>query len=111
MQATFTINGLFVFKCLTRRSVFRHWVGYMATSGIGNVCNYWIFVTLVSLHWALVSNNLVALATGSLCAWLINYAGARIIVFGPARNALDDLLIQEEASCAETCEVEARPLT
>jgi len=110
MQATFAVNGLYVFRCLTRTSVVRHWLGYMATSGIGNFCNYWIFVTLVSLHWTLVSNNFVALAAGSLSAWLINYAGARLLVFGPARPTLEELVC-ESASTAETSDIQARPLT
>lgn len=83
MQATFTINGLHVFRCLDRRKAVRQWIGYMLANGFGNFCNYWIFVTLVSTHWQTVSNHYVALATGSLSAWMINFAGTRLFVFGP----------------------------
>jgi putative flippase GtrA len=111
MQVTFTVNGLFVFKCLTRTSIPRHWLGYMASSGVGNFCNYWIFVTLVSLHWSLISNHFAALAVGSLCAWIINYAGARLIVFGPAQTTLGALLVRDSVASTEACETQAPPLT
>ncbi len=94
MQVTFVLNGLHVFKSLERRHLPRQWLAYMASNGLGNICNYWIFVTLVSLHWGLVSNPLFALGVGSLSAWVINYATARLLVFrklvgsidGPARD-------------------------
>jgi putative flippase GtrA len=85
MQVTFTVNGLMVFRCLTWRKLARQWAGYMATNGFGNFCNYWIFVTLVSFHRPIVSNPYVALPVGALCAYLINYAGARLLVFGKGR--------------------------
>jgi putative flippase GtrA len=85
MQVTFVINGLRVFRCLDRATLLRQWAGYMAASGFGNFCNYWIFVTMVSTHWWIVSNHMVALAVGSFMAWLINYVGARFVVFGPPR--------------------------
>src|SRR5665213_1844472 len=50
MQVTFAINGLHVFRCLTRAKVLGRWAGYMTTNGFGNLCNFWIFITLVSLH-------------------------------------------------------------
>lgn len=87
MQVTFVINGLRVFRCLDRSTLVRQWAGYMASSGFGNFCNYWIFVTMVSTHWPVVSNPLIALCAGSLAAWLINYCGARFVVFGKPRAA------------------------
>ena len=81
MQATFLINGLHVFRSLDRARLHRQWAGYMLANGFGNFCNYWIFVTLVSLHWAVVSNHYAALAIGSLSAWAINFAGTRLFVF------------------------------
>jgi putative flippase GtrA len=81
MQATFTINGLHVFRCLDRKRLVQQWAGYMAANGLGNFCNYWIFLTLVSTHWAVISNHYFALAVGSLSAWAINFAGTRLFVF------------------------------
>ena len=82
MQVTFAINGTLVFHCLTARKLARQWAGYMAANGLGNLCNYWIFVTLVSSHWPVVANPFVALVVGSITAYLINYAGTRLLVFG-----------------------------
>ncbi len=87
MQVTFAINGLVVFRCLTARKFARQWFGYMTTNRFGNFCNYWIFVTLVSTHWRVVSNPYLALIAGAATAYLINYAGARLLVFGKGRAA------------------------
>ena len=86
MQGTFAINGLVVFRCLTRARLIHQWLGYMTTNGFGNFCNYWIFVTLVSLHQPLVSNAYLALAVSSFCAWGINYFAIRFLVFGRAKT-------------------------
>ena len=81
MQVTFTINGLFVFRCLTWRKLPHQWAAYIATNGFGNFCNYWIFVTLISLHSPIWSNHLLALGISSTIAWFINYCGTRFLAF------------------------------
>lgn len=81
MQVTFLINSLLVFRCLDLSRPWRQWATYMASHGFGNFCSYWIFVTLVSTHWLIVSAPLVALTLGAALAWLINYCGARLLVF------------------------------
>jgi putative flippase GtrA len=89
MQTTFIINGLHVFRCLDRTRLIHQWAGYMLANGFGNFCNYWIFITLVSLHWAIISNHYVALAIGSLSAWAINFIGTRLFVFRRVKASLD----------------------
>jgi putative flippase GtrA len=88
MQATFVLNGRHVFKGLDRARLTGQWTGYMATNGFGNLCNYWIFVTLVSLHAPLVSNPFFALSVGAAFAWTINYITTRYLVFGPGLTKL-----------------------
>ena len=88
MQATFAINGTLVFHCLTARKLARQWAGYMAANGFGNLCNYWFFVTLVSSHWPVIASPYVALVVGSIAAYLINYAGTRLLVFGKGGPAI-----------------------
>jgi putative flippase GtrA len=85
MQVTFAINRTFVFKCEGREGLVRQWCAYMATNGFGNLCNYWIFVTLSSLHGRVVSQWFVALPAAAFSAYLINYAGVRLVVFGRRR--------------------------
>jgi putative flippase GtrA len=85
MQVTFAINRHLVFRYRGRDGLLRQWGGYMLTNGFGNVCNYWIFVTLSSLHGRWVSQTLVALLISAFCAYLINYAGVRLVVFGRGR--------------------------
>ncbi len=82
MQVTFAINGTLVFHCLTAKKLAGQWAAYMIANGLGNLCNYWIFLTLVSSHWRVIANPYVALVAGSICAYLINYAGTRLLVFG-----------------------------
>jgi putative flippase GtrA len=85
MQATFVVNRTYVFRCSGREGLQRQWCAYMATNGVGNFCNYWIFVSLSSLHGRLVSEPFVALAISAATAFVINFAGARLLVFGRER--------------------------
>lgn len=83
MNATFVLNGLFVFGGLASgRRLLRQWLTYVVSNAFGNLCNYWIFVTLVSLHHPIVSLPSVALCVAALSAWMINFAAARLLVFG-----------------------------
>ncbi len=86
MQVTFVVNGLLVFRTLTWRTLPRQWLSYMVTNGFGNFCNFWIFVTLVSLHWAVISDPMVALCAGAFIAWMMNFACARFLVFGKVKE-------------------------
>jgi putative flippase GtrA len=89
MQVTFTINRTLVFRCAGREGVVRQWAAYNATNGFGNLCNYWIFVTLSSLHGEPASKWFIALPISALSAYLINYAGVRLVVFGISRGRRD----------------------
>jgi putative flippase GtrA len=82
MQLTFVVNGLLVFRCLEMRALPRQWACYMGSNGVGNVCNYWIFLGLIASGLPVVSNKLPALAIGAMVAWAINFLGARHIAFG-----------------------------
>jgi putative flippase GtrA len=85
MQVTYAINRVHVFRSCGREGLLRQWCAYMATNGFGNFCNYWIFVTLGSLHGRLVSEPFIALPISAFAAYLINYAGVRLVVFGRTR--------------------------
>ena len=89
MQVTFTVNGLFVFRTLTWRTLPRQWLSYMLTNGFGNFCNYWIFVTLVSLRWAIISDPMIALCGGAFIAWMMNFLCARFLVFGKVKELVE----------------------
>jgi putative flippase GtrA len=88
MQATFVLNGLFVFRKLTLSGLPGQWARYMACNGVGNLVNYLIFVGLVATKAPLVSNHYVALCVAALTAWTINYSGARLWAFR-RRSAFD----------------------
>jgi putative flippase GtrA len=68
MQATFLVNGALVFRCLRLSRCGRQWLGYMAASSFGNMCNYAIFAALVVSHVPWLSLPLVALTVGSMTA-------------------------------------------
>ncbi len=88
MQATFALNGAFVFRCLTLPNLPRQWACYMASNGVGNLVNYLVFVGLAASRAPLVSERYVALCIGAAAAWFINYSGARLWAFGdgPAKS-------------------------
>jgi putative flippase GtrA len=88
MNLTFAVNGLFVFRALSRKTLLPQWAAYLANSAFGNTCNYAVFVALESTHWPVVGQPYVALAAGSITAWAINFTGARLIVFGSAGRRL-----------------------
>jgi putative flippase GtrA len=81
MNATFALNATLVFRQWEGRGLLGKWLRYMLFNSAGNACNYWVFVTLVSTHWPVISKPLFGVAAGSLCAWLINFAATRWIVF------------------------------
>jgi putative flippase GtrA len=89
MQVTFAVNGWLVFRCLTRERCVRQWLRYMGSNAIGNFANYWVFLTLVSLHMAVFSSHLFALSAGGLSAWAINYVSTRWLVFTKKGVAID----------------------
>jgi putative flippase GtrA len=53
----------------------------MASQSVGNLCNYAIFVWLVSSDLHPLSNHAVALTIGAVSGWFVNYVGARFAVF------------------------------
>jgi putative flippase GtrA len=85
MQVTFAINRRHVFHFRGGKGLAGQWCGYMLTNGFGNFCNYWIFVTLTSLHGHWFAGPFVALPISAFCAYLINYTGVRLVVFGRGR--------------------------
>ncbi len=82
MQVTFAINRRFVFHHRGPRGLAGQWGRYMLTNGVGNAFGYGIFVTLTSLHGQWMSNPFLDLPISAVCAYLINYAGCRLVVFG-----------------------------
>jgi len=89
MNATFVLNGLFVFGGFASgHQAARQWLTYVAANGFGNLCNYWIFVTLVSLHHRVISTPALALCAAALSAWALNFGAARLLVFGVGRRGL-----------------------
>jgi len=91
MHVTFVLNGLHVFRALSWQALPAQWWRYMLSNGLGNACNYFIFVAMVSLHRPFVSVPFVALSIGSAVAWLINFFAARYFVFAKAEAALRTL--------------------
>lgn len=85
MQATFLVNGLFVFRCLTWRRWPRQWLAYMLTNGFGNLINYLVFAGLVLSRLPQVSRNGWALVIGSAIAYAFNFLSVRMMVFGRPR--------------------------
>jgi putative flippase GtrA len=81
MQVTFCINGVFVFRSLNRGRIPHQWFSYMVTNAFGNLCNYLIFTTLLSLHSRILSNHIVAVCAGGAAACGLNYAACRLLVF------------------------------
>ena len=83
MQVTFCINGFLVFRCIELKRVHRQWAAYMVNNAVGNLVNYLVFTTLLSLHRPIVSNHTLAVCVGAFAAWVVNYTVTRLVVFNP----------------------------
>ena len=81
MQVAFAANIMLMIKQVDRTRLSKLWARYMAAQGLGNLCNYWVFVALASTQWPFLSNHLIALTAGAVIGWMVNYAGARFVVF------------------------------
>jgi putative flippase GtrA len=81
VQATFWLNAMIVFRNMDRRRWYRHWLAYMGASGLGLICNFLTFTTLLSLHRPVVSTQIFAVCAGGFAAWVVNYTAARLVVF------------------------------
>ncbi len=82
MQATFALNGLYVFRRLKAEDWPGQWVRYMTSNGVGAAVNYLGFVALLASREPTLSRHYVALTISAFLAWLINYCGARYWAFG-----------------------------
>ena len=80
------------FRTMNGRRRPGRWARYMLSTGFGNVCNYWIFVTLVSTHWRIIADPMVRALRRAFTAWMINYCGSRYFVFGKAKAVLKTVL-------------------
>lgn len=88
MQVTFLLNRAFVFHCPEGQSVAVQWVCYMVSNALGNLCNYFVFTTLLSLHRPVLSSPTFALVLGGVVAWIVNYLSARHLVFAAGPGSL-----------------------
>ena len=89
MQATFVLNGLFVFRKLSLKGLPLQWARYMVCNGAGNLVNYLLFVGLLASRIPAISNHYVALCIAASTAWAINYSGSRLWAFSRPPSAID----------------------
>jgi putative flippase GtrA len=82
LQITFALSRRLVFTTPGQGSLAGHWWRYMIANSFGGLCNFGVFVGLTALKWPLISGLWVALALSSGAAYVINYAGTRLFVFG-----------------------------
>lgn len=82
LQVSFALSRWMVFRLVVRGPVLREWWRYMVANGFGSFCNLWLFISLVAVKWPFVSGPWVALVLSSSAAYVINYAGTRLFVYG-----------------------------
>jgi putative flippase GtrA len=82
LQVTFALSRWLVFHVLGRGGVAGQWARYMLANGFGVLCNLWIFVSLVGLRWPAGLAIWAPLMLSSGAAFVTNYAGTRLFVFG-----------------------------
>jgi putative flippase GtrA len=82
LQVTFALSRWLVFHLLGRGGVMGQWARYMLANGFGILCNLWIFVGLLGLRWPAGLALWAPLLLSSSAAFVTNYAGTRLFVFG-----------------------------
>jgi putative flippase GtrA len=90
MQVTFALGRWLVFGRRDREGLGGEWWRFMVANAFGGVCNYLVFLALATARWPAGSGISINLILSSGVAYAINYAGARLFVFGR------DLAIQPE---------------
>jgi peptidoglycan/LPS O-acetylase OafA/YrhL/putative flippase GtrA len=79
--ATFLLNRLWAFHGADKGGAVQAFALYVAVQGVGLLCNLAIYTGLVLLAPPPLSNPIVAVAIASALALVVNYLGARHIVF------------------------------
>jgi putative flippase GtrA len=82
LQITFGLSQWLVFHPTGQGTLFGHWWRYMVANTFGGLCNLWIFVALMGRERLGAAGPWAALVLSSGAAFLINYAGTRLFVYG-----------------------------
>jgi putative flippase GtrA len=82
LQATFLLSRAFVFHVSERSDLLGQWWRFMIANGFGGLCNFWVYLFLMGFAWAGPFGFWAPLLLSASSAYVINYAGARLFVYG-----------------------------
>lgn len=82
---TFDLNRRWTFRDAAPRPFLVEFLAYLGIQGFGFVCNFGIYAACYFALRPSQTAPLVSLAIASAGALLVNYAGARFLVFRPGR--------------------------
>jgi putative flippase GtrA len=80
VTATWYLNRVWTFAA-RQGAVRRQYARYLAVQLVGALSNYAVYAAILSLGHRTPEGALVALAAGSIAGLVINFAGARALVF------------------------------
>lgn len=80
VTATWYLNRVWTFAA-RQGAARRQYVRYLAVQLVGALTNYGVYAGILSLGHRTATGALAALAVGSVAGLLINFAGARALVF------------------------------
>ena len=94
LQVTFFLSRRLVFNDNPPGSLARDWWRFMVANTFGVLCNLGLFVAMTRAPWPDLpdpwpdpSAPWVALVVSATIAYVINYAGTRLFVYGRAQSA------------------------
>ena len=97
LQVTFFLSRWLVFNDNPPRTLRRDWWRFLVANTFGSLCNLAIFVAMTRAPWPDLpdpwpdpSAPWVALVVSAGAAYLINYAGTRLFVYGRIRSSAID---------------------
>jgi putative flippase GtrA len=82
MQITFGLSRRLVFSHPAHGGLGGQWWRYMIANSFGGLCSFAVFVGLTALKWPVVLGPWTALVLSSGAAFVVNYIGTRLFVFG-----------------------------
>jgi putative flippase GtrA len=82
LQITFGLSRRLVFAHPEHGGLGGQWLRYMLANSFGGMCSFATFIGLTAMKWPIVLGPWAALVLSAGAAFAINYAGARLFVFG-----------------------------
>ena len=78
---TWALNRAFTFRHADHAPLHRQWAAFVAANALGGAVNYAVSVVLEASFLVVETHPVLAVAAGSLCGMVFNFAASKRLVF------------------------------